>query len=753
MIDARARGQRPVSSRSTSALARSFAALSAALSATLLCAAIAGAARTPVDRAGAAVREAALQSPSALFVAAVLVCAVLVLSPARVERARRWHDESAGRARWMLSLGYVAPLCAALWVGLSARAGAVFMTAFHHVGLAAFAQSVALLALSLAVLALMAVLARLFATRLPDDPRETPWGSPARAWSIGALLALSVALVGVVSGDIHGRGGVLGAFGVLKKPELDLSPVITLVGSICAGGLIVWACIRKPALSWVSAALALLALGASMRVTALHFERSPAGAVIEGRAGVARVVLRALRKRTDRDRDGASALFGGGDCDDRDARRFPDAQDVPGNGVDEDCSGQDAQRVARQRAVAAPPSLQERIRRTLPANANLIFITVDTLRWDLHYAGNPRELSPNLDRLAARSVVMDRAYAMSSYTGRAIGPIMAGRYPTECARDDNHFVRYPDRGNTFLAERLRAEGFHTAAVASHFYFAPRFGLFQGIERIDTSATPGGEAGESVSTDAAVTDRALRILNDEAFTNGRFMLWAHYFDPHKQYVAHPEIPAFSRTERGKYDAEVAWTDRQIGRLLDALATRPFADRTVVVVTADHGEAFGEHGMSWHGIELWEELVRVPWIVFVPGVAPRHITVARSQIDLAPTVLELLSMRVPAPDAEDFVSGQSLVPEFFGASSPERAIYIDLPEGPFNGTRRAMIDWPYKLLVRNARRPELFDLQQDPAERADLSSSQPELLARERARYEQLRATLREVRQIETQGGGS
>ncbi len=732
---------------------RAIAALGASLLATLLCAALAGAARTPVDRAGAAVREAALQSPSAVAVAAVVLFFAVLLSEARLARLRAWHDDSAGRARWLLAVGLLAPAFVALWVGLVARAGAFFITAFHHVGLAAFAQSVALLALTMALVAGAWVAVSALARRLPEDPRTTGWLRPSRAWASGALVALALVAVGVLTGDIHGRGGVLGGYGVLKKPELDLSPVLTLMGSVFAAGLITWASIRTRGLSALTLAIGALVAGATLRETALRFERSPAGSVIEGRAGVARVVLRALRKRTDRDRDGASAMFGGGDCDDRDARRFPDARDIAGNGIDEDCSGADAPRVVRQVAAPPPPSLAERIRRTLPADANLVFITVDTLRWDLHYAGNPRDLSPNLDRLAARSVVFDRGYAMSSYTGRSIGPIMAGRYPTECARDDGHFVRYPDRGNTFLAERVRAAGFHTGAVASHFYFHPRFGLFQGVERIDTSPTPGGEAGESVSTDAAVTDRALRMLNDEAFTSGRFMLWAHYFDPHKQYVAHPEIPAFSRTERGKYDAEVAWTDRQIGRLLDALASKPFANRTIVVVTADHGEAFGEHGMSWHGIELWEELVRVPWIIHVPSLEARRIATPRGHIDLLPTVLELLSMRVPAADAEDFVSGQSLVAEMFGAPATARPVYCDLPEGPFNGTRRAMIDWPYKLLVRNARRPELFDLSTDPLERSDLSQSQPEALSRVRARYEQVRAGLRDVRQIETQGGGS
>jgi choline-sulfatase len=738
----------------SSALRRACAALAASLFATLFAAAMAGALRTAVDRAGAALREAALQSPAALAVAALLAPLAASLSTARVERWRAFHHASAGRARALLSIGYVAPLCAALWIGLSAQVGALFMTRFHHVGLATLAQSVALFVLALVVLALGAALAALFASRLPDDPRGTPWGSPLRAWSVGALLALALASAGALTGDIHGRGGLLGAYGVLKKPELDLSPVLTVAAALSLGAAMTWVVARRWSLILATAALSAGVAAVAWRETALRFERSPAASVIESRSGLARIVLRQLRTRTDHDRDGASALFGGGDCDDRDPRRSPDARDIPGNGVDEDCSGADAPPVERPAPPPPPPpSLAERMRNTLPRDANLLFITVDTLRWDLHYAGNPRELSPNLDRLAARSIVFERAYAMSSYTGRSIGPMMIGRYPTECVRDDNHFVRYPDRGNVFLAERLRAQGFRTAAVASHFYFHPRFGLFQGIERVDVSATPPAESAESVSTDARVADKSLAILEDPRFHEGRFMLWAHFFDPHKQYVLHPEIPPFSRTERGRYDAEVAWTDRQIGRLLDALASKPFANRTIVVITADHGEAFGEHGMSWHGMELWEELVRVPWIIHVPGLEPRRIDTPRGHIDLVPTVLELLSLEVPSPSATDFVSGQSLVAELFGAPAAARPVYMELPEGPYNGTRRAMIDWPHKLLVRGARRFELYDLSSDPMERQDLSTTQPEALARVRARYEQLRGALREVPEIETPGGGS
>jgi arylsulfatase A-like enzyme len=319
---------------------------------------------------------------------------------------------------------------------------------------------------------------------------------------------------------------------------------------------------------------------------------------------------------------------------------------------------------------------------------------------------------------------------------------MAGRYPTECARDSEHFVTYPS-SNVFLAERLRDAGFATFGAASHFYFAPRFGLNQGMSTWDMSAEPSSDAQESTSADAAVCDRALALLRSHEHDTGRFFEWVHFFDPHKQYVPHAEFALFGSGERARYDAEVAWSDRQIGRLLEALATMPFANRTIVMVTADHGEAFGEHGMGYHGVELWEELVRVPWLVRVPGIAPRHVTVARSQIDMVPTLLELLRVPGPPHGAPDALSGVSLVPDMLGEPLPPRPIYIELPEGPYNSLRRAVIDGGWKLVERGSGRFELYDLNTDPGEHTDLVRTRGDELARMRAVMESVRASLHTV----------
>ncbi len=670
-------------------------------------------------------------------VGAGMVPLALLATPARVERMRAWVQPRLATTAALLAL---TPPAAVLWMGLVALAGRHFLTAYHHVGLAAFAQSFALLLLTLATVGALAAAVRFAAPRVPTQrPVERVLGA---AVALGSGFAIAAAAHGIYWGNADGtftrNALILSGFGVLKKPELDLTPVLQL-GAIGAIALLLVAPLRRVA--WPAFVLSAGLAGAALGFDATRFERSPVAVDIDARPTLPRAVLRLLRKRTDADHDGFARRFGGGDCDDRNASINPAATDLPGNHIDEDCSGRDALVPPPRVRIATPAPSPDAP--PMPRIDNLVFITVDTLRWDLHYAGNPNPISPRLDDLAARATVFDHAYAISSYTGRAIGPIMTGRYPTECVRDAQHFTRYLS-GNVFLAERLKQVGFRTAGAASHFYFEPRFGLTQGMDTWDMSAQPSGEQ-ETRASDNRVADRAIALLQETARTPGRFMIWAHFFDPHKQYVDHPEFPLFGRGERAKYFREVMFTDSQLGRLLDALAALPgdIAQHTAVVVTADHGEAFAEHGMSWHGVELWEELVRVPLMVFVPGMTPRHIATPRSQIDLAPTLLGLLGLERPAEGTSDSMSGESLLGDLRGDEAPPRPIYLELPEGPFNSLRRGVIEDGWKLLERGVGRFELYHLTEDPGEHANLATTHPADLARMRAVYDGVRAGLHTV----------
>src|SRR6202035_4143392 len=122
--------------------------------------------------------------------------------------------------------------------------------------------------------------------------------------------------------------------------------------------------------------------------------------------------------------------------------------------------------------------------------------------------------------------------------------------------------------------------------------------------------PPGSHIDRFHTSRGLADAAISLLKDPEITEGRFFLWVHFLDPHNQYLRHPGFSKFGNAPRDLYDGEVAFTDFHIARVVDVLDASSLAERTVVVITGDHGEAFGEHGAYFHGREVWEEIVRVP-----------------------------------------------------------------------------------------------------------------------------------------------
>jgi arylsulfatase A-like enzyme len=370
---------------------------------------------------------------------------------------------------------------------------------------------------------------------------------------------------------------------------------------------------------------------------------------------------------------------------------------------------------------------------------NVVVLTIDAMRADMPWQGYPRDIAPHLTKFAAQSVSYTRAYALSSYTAMSMAGFLAGRFPGELQRSGYFFSAYPET-EVFFPELLQRSGIRTLSAHAHFYFKPeKSGFHQGFD--DYRIVPGISTDHS--TDKNITspqhiDLAIDMLSQEKNTGGQFFAWFHLMDPHDVYMSHEGFPRFGRGGmRDRYDGEIYFTDHHVARLLAFIEAQPWGKHTAIIVSADHGEAFGEHKMSRHGFELWEPLVRVPLLLRVPGVAPRQIDTPRSHLDLAPTIFEL--MDVPRHDG---FGGRSLVSELKGEQDASlRDVILDLPRTSHNFRRRALVRGRYKLIAYGDDfRYKLFDIVDDPAELRDLRGRKRDVYKDMKRRY------LQRVKQI-------
>ncbi len=345
-----------------------------------------------------------------------------------------------------------------------------------------------------------------------------------------------------------------------------------------------------------------------------------------------------------------------------------------------DGAGAPSATTAATQASIAPPSVDGAVSTTTastaavrlraarpPANLDIVLITIDSLRADMPWAGYPRPIAPRLTELETRSVDFTHAYSISSYTSMSLGGLLGGKLPGEMKRDGYFFGTYP-KEDLMFPEILQAAQIHTLGAQAHGYFKdPTFQQGFDAWQVVADITFKNTTDENI-TSPRQEALAEKLLSAKACDDGRFFAWFHFMDPHDQYKSHdPEIPAWGKSGRDRYDGEVTFTDKYVGKLLDFIASRPWGARTAIIVSADHGEAFGEHGQYLHGFELFQNLVRVPLLFVVPGATPHHIDVARSAIDMAPTILDLFGLP-PEPTFE----GKSLVQEIFGAPSEPRDV---------------------------------------------------------------------------------
>jgi hypothetical protein len=570
-----------------------------------------------------------------------------------------------------------------------------------------------------------------------------PIAAPVLAW----LLAAAAVGLGewLVSGDRTSRaivilaiGGAMG--GVVRAerallgtgyPEARMGAVLALV--VLAGVLVRLARRARPPL-YVAAAVAGLVLGTAAASATDGLARAEDRRLLADRGGHAADLVRLWRALFDLDRDGSSALLGGGDCDDLDPDRHPGALDAPGDGIDQDCDGADA--IAAAPPPAPPPPLDlEGFRAQPPARAllertramNVLVISIDALRYDVLAPGAPhRGDFPRLARLLDESVRFARVIAPASATDVSICTLVTGRLDP-----------FGDIAVT-LPEAMRALGRRTASVLP-LEVTRHVGevlLDRGVDDARRVRTDGAreDVGDHVSA-GVTTAEALRAI--EAAGARPWYAWAHYFDIHEHHqIAVPDellraVDPGGSPKTHRYRALLRAIDGAVGRLLDELAVRGLAGRTIVWLVSDHGEALEADPRlpETHGNVAYTPLVRVPLAVRIPDIAPAVREDPVSLVDLAPTMLALAG----APGAMTPLDGFDLVPAILdgpAALRPPAARAIVIHEID----QWSVVEWPYQVIVRPADDlVELYDLERDPANRRDLAAQRPELARRLRARY--------------------
>src|SRR5262245_28112110 len=230
------------------------------------------------------------------------------------------------------------------------------------------------------------------------------------------------------------------------------------------------------------------------------------------------------------------------------------------------------------------------------ADRNVLLVTIDTLRADALGSYGGRASTPNLDRLAGGGARFDFAHGHAVVTLPSHTSILTGRYPYEHGIRDNTGYRVPATAET-MATRLKAKGFATGAFVGGFPLDHRFGLNVGFDQYDDQlgrlSGSGGEAGERERRADAVVAAANAWIDQQ---RAKWFTWVHVYDPHVTYSAPPEFA--SKFPSDPYLAEVSWTDFALGALFDRLSREP--RKTLVIVTADHGEMLGEHGELTHSV---------------------------------------------------------------------------------------------------------------------------------------------------------
>ena len=349
---------------------------------------------------------------------------------------------------------------------------------------------------------------------------------------------------------------------------------------------------------------------------------------------------------------------------------------------------------------------------SLPKDTNVLLVTIDTLRYDrVGILSDQYVKTPHLDRLARRSVVFTRAYAHNPLTRPSHANIMTGTTALYHGVNINPSLRLESRYLT-LAEHLKQDKYKNGAFIGAFILDSRFGLDEGFDLYNDYTGPQNFGNFDFVERRA--DEVIQLAKEWIDgQKGKWFCWVHVFDPHDPYQ--PPEPFKSQYPQDPYSGEVAFVDAQLGILFDSLEKSGSLERTIVIITSDHGEAFGEKEEITHGFFAYDNTMHIPLFLYYPGIEPKMVRENASHIDIFPTVCELLGLPIPA-----HIQGESLLPLAAGLERQKKKIYFESLSPHFSmdcAPLRGFIQGDIKFIDLPIK--EVYNLDFDPQEETNLA----------------------------------
>lgn len=405
------------------------------------------------------------------------------------------------------------------------------------------------------------------------------------------------------------------------------------------------------------------------------------------------LVASKVKEETDWDEDGSSAWLDGQDCAPRDAKIGPTSFDVPEDGIDQDCSGEDARPLTdtySRGKFSHADELEPMLAKKRPKY--IIVLTTDALSYaHTSMGGYSRDVTPELAKFASNATSFTHAYSTGPSTRLAMPGIFMGHFNAFASLDlkRSHPYGWNTKENTTLAEHFKARKWRTVQVLGDNYFKPGKwpGLSQGFDVVDSSALRKKARSTSGHNARAVSDAILAQLDahEAKHPDKPLFLWAHYFDHHSPFK-HPageEVVTYGKGEIDRYDEELHATDREWGRVFEAIAKRWKPEEYVIVFTSDHGEAFT--GKHHHGYTLRSVVLDVPLIFQTAWRRGDKVEGLVSHLDILPTLSDLAGLGVKPTEEQ---VGESLAGAIVSEGMPEKdyvtAVYY-VPEESKKGRR--------------------------------------------------------------------